>query len=270
MNNKQIKKKKKEILESLNTVYDNSEDVLESLLDGLNRMLEYDRRVVLKNLRSLVLNQKEEIPKWPGLLVVGKKITKEQAAEIIVRTNQWGLMGFSNDNDFSEKIKNIYIKTLPIEELISPIHFNYEILESKIKGLQLYHLYNDRIDSCWIGGLKGWCDWDGTIFCNNYNVGKWPSYREIFDDLQAISSNFPYLNFKLQLLNYEIGEEETVKLKPVLSFQVKDGGVKELFNKKLITKIYSNEYPYRDHEWLKDKNHVDRVLNEIERLVSKT
>jgi hypothetical protein len=49
MNKKEIKKKKKEILESLNTVYDNSEDVLESLLDGLNRMLEYDRRIVLIN-----------------------------------------------------------------------------------------------------------------------------------------------------------------------------------------------------------------------------
>lgn len=29
------------------------------------------------------------LPKWPAMVVVGKRVTPEQAAEIIIRTNGW-------------------------------------------------------------------------------------------------------------------------------------------------------------------------------------
>jgi hypothetical protein len=50
-------KKEKKILAIQNafaTVYDNSDEVLESLLEGLRRMLETDRRTILNGLKYLL------------------------------------------------------------------------------------------------------------------------------------------------------------------------------------------------------------------------
>jgi hypothetical protein len=41
------------------------------------------------------------LPKWPGLLVVGKPVTREQAMEIIIRTDS--LWFSTNDYKFSKE-----------------------------------------------------------------------------------------------------------------------------------------------------------------------
>ena len=38
------------------------------------------------------------LPKWPALVVKGKKITKEEAAEILIRTDDFWFS--ANDHDF--------------------------------------------------------------------------------------------------------------------------------------------------------------------------
>jgi hypothetical protein len=40
------------------TVFDNSDEVVESFLEGLYRMLEYDRRIILNGLISLTIDKK--------------------------------------------------------------------------------------------------------------------------------------------------------------------------------------------------------------------
>ncbi len=40
------------------TVFENSDEVVESILDGLNRMLEYDRRIILNGLINLTIDKK--------------------------------------------------------------------------------------------------------------------------------------------------------------------------------------------------------------------
>ena len=42
-----------------------------------------------------------ELTKWPRLPVVGKRITEEQANEILIRTNQWFFS--TNDKEWQAK-----------------------------------------------------------------------------------------------------------------------------------------------------------------------
>lgn len=45
------------------------------------------------------------LPKWPAMIVLGKnRVTKEQAAEIIVRTDSWNLC--TNQHAFEKKLRN--------------------------------------------------------------------------------------------------------------------------------------------------------------------
>jgi hypothetical protein len=247
-------KKRKETLEILDAVFENSEDVLNSLLEGLSRMLETDKNNFIKNIK--ILSQKETSLN-PHLLVVGEDITEEQASEIIIRTNRWPIIRFSH---LYEKIKKIYISSLPEEELISHVEFNYQILEKKIKSLHLNYFFNNRVDST--SGLRGWCNWDGKIFCNNYVLRGWPNYENIISDLEAISSNFPYLKFKLQIVE----KQKTFKL--AYTFQIKDGKVKELYSKKLITKpddtVLNEDYPENTESYEK---HINKVLDGIKKLI---
>ena len=221
-----------------------------------------------------------ELPKWPGLLVVGDSITPEQAEEIIIRTSQVGYNFFDENNNLvAEQIKTIYEESLPPEERISFIKLNEEMYYEKINLLHLSYLRNDRIDSSWIGGLKGWCDWDGTIFCNNFNVGKYPYVVDIINDLKKINKNFPYLNFKLQLLSHEASIEEYInEVKPLVSLEINNGQIKEIDIDYLIAPYMSNENCTNDEilinsinrNWRKDIQHLERVKNAITRLFPKS
>jgi hypothetical protein len=220
-----------------------------------------------------------ELPKWSGLLVVGDSITPEQAGEIIVRTSDWyNLLSFNGEKNLLNEIKKIYQETLPIEELISEIILDEDIFYQKIDHLSLSYLNNDRIDSSWIGGLKGWCNWDGTIFCNNYNIGKYPNVIDVIDDLKDIVKAFPYLKFKLQLLNHEASIEEYIKeVKPLVSLEVSKGEIKELKIDHLIAPYISEENDSEEmlinvvnRNWRKDTEHIERILKAVKKLLPKS
>ena len=99
----------------------------------------------------------------------------------------------------------------------------------EVKDLDIYYLQNSRIVSCWIGGTKGWCDWNGNIECSNYNIGKWPSIKEVYEEWCVIAKEFPYLNLRSQLMNCEayeaISDDGENEPKPIVEFIVKDGKV---------------------------------------------
>jgi hypothetical protein len=221
-----------------------------------------------------------ELPKWTGLLVVGDSVTVEQAEEIIIRTSDWGYDLFNNDKSFlNNEIKNIYRESLPIEELISEVKLDEDIFYQKIDHLSLSYLDNDRIDSSWIGGLKGWCDWDGTIFCNNYNIGKYPNTIDVIDDLKDIVKAFPYLKFKLQLLSHEASIEEYIEeVKPLVSLEVSKGEIKELKIDYLIAPYMSQGEDESEEafinilnrNWMKDSEHIERIIKTIKKLLLKS
>src|SRR5689334_7897912 len=77
----------------------------------------------------------------------------------------------------------------------------------KYECLDLSYLRNSRIVSCYVNGPHGWCNWDGTIFTNTYNIGKWPNCKEVLEDWQNIAEHFPFLKLKSQLWSTEQCEE---------------------------------------------------------------
>jgi len=180
------------------------------------RRLEYeiDSKTIKKELMSIIL------PKWPALVVSGNNVTKEQAKEIIIRTGPAYLC--SNDKDFERQIYEVMGISLEEENEYScrPNFDDIDKVSKDLKILPLEYMRNQRVLSTWIGGPHGWCSWDGVIFANNYNIGKWPSCDTIFEELVTISQAFPFLDMSCQLFSGETYEEGT---KCVVQFDVYDG-----------------------------------------------
>lgn len=172
-----------------------------------------------------------DLPKWPALTVVGKRVTIEQAAEILIRTdhNIPNYMYGSNDKEFSQQLMDLFgVPTLhnPSGRLIRSDTVTYfdrmDDLRKRLGVLRLEYLANEQIVSCYVGGPHGWCNWSGDIFTNTYNIGKWPSVGRVADEWGEIAKTFPYLELKSQLFNGESCEGETT---PLVEFEVKDGHV---------------------------------------------
>jgi hypothetical protein len=177
-----------------------------------------------------------DLTKWPRLIVVGSPITRQQAKEIIIRTDRLDFS--SNDAEFSKQCAS-YLYRLDTTGNRSRGYWSlsdafedkgdktdwgrYQECRDKAKAelqpLELRYLENSRIVSCWIGGTHGWCDWDGTIRSTNNNIGKWPTVGEVYEDWKAIAQAFPYLSLRCQLITNEgVGDI-------AVEYHVKDGAV---------------------------------------------
>lgn len=155
--------------------------------------------------------------KWPRLLVVGQPVTPEQADDILIRTNRWGWIS-TNDRQWEQIIDIVAFQitgrpmrpnsqwlTTAAErtEANRTYHEKTRAWEERHGILRLNYLSNAQIASAWIGGPHGWCDWNGQIGCDNYNLGKWPSDDDITEDWTAIAEAFPYLDLTAQCLEDE-------------------------------------------------------------------
>ncbi len=91
----------------------------------------------------------------------------------------------------------------------------------------LAYLTNSRIATSYVGGSHGWMDWNGTIECGSFNIGKWPSTSDVLLDLKKIALVWPSLSMRCQLLNHESGYPNDPDLfsGPVIEFVMKDGDV---------------------------------------------
>lgn len=178
------------------------------------------------------------LPKWPALVVRGKTVTQDQAKEIIIKTS--GFTFICNDKEWESKINKIIygIEESTFGSLDKKLCEKYGIkendwnsvwdLKSKLESAyapirDLNYLSNSRIASSWIGGPHGWCNWNGKIGCSNYNIGKWPSVEEVYNEWVAIAEEFKFLELKCQLMDSEAGENESPK--PVVEFEIKNGKV---------------------------------------------
>lgn len=194
------------------------------------------------------------LPKWPALIVKGERVTEEQAAEIIIRTMGWLSC---NDHEFTNSCNEIlYDVEIPEEHKMyydgsnkgveaklgleekdwQKIYAYKEEKEKEVGILEdLCYLENSRVCSSWIGGPHGWCDWDGTIGCNNYNIGKWPTVEEVYKEWKIIAKAFPFLDLRCQLTNHEASSPEmTENPGPVIEFIVKNGKVRMTIPKDYI------------------------------------
>jgi len=170
---------------------------------------------------------REIITKWPGMAVKGDSVTEQQATEILMATdrNQGMYRHSSNDTDFERQLSELFGTPMPYDR-DDPFDWNrLENFRDAIGALEIDYLCNARIVSAWIGGPHGWCDWDGTIFSNNSNIGKWPAVSDVAEEWEIISKRFPYLNIVCQLYDCETCEVEETNAHPSHEFVVNDGKV---------------------------------------------
>jgi len=138
--------------------------------------------------------------KWPRLIVAGQPVTEAQADEILIRTCVLYYL-HCNDHDWDHIVARIVFK----DERAAEHDFPFQRMRDRVEELgvlNLAYLETYRISSSWIGGPRGWCDWDGRIG-SVYNVGKWPSVEEIGDEWSQIAAAFPYLDLTAQLVSGE-------------------------------------------------------------------
>lgn len=155
------------------------------------------------------------LPKWPAMVVVGKRVTPEQAAEIIIRTNGWWICSkYSKWEREVAEIAGLQFGggSIPTSESLEPFEQRFGVLELEM-------LRNRRICSSWVGGAFGWCNWSGEIFCNNYNIGKYPSAESVLGEWETIAEAFPFLDLWCQLYSGETCEETS----PEVRYVVKEG-----------------------------------------------
>jgi hypothetical protein len=159
-----------------------------------------------------------DLTKWPRLLVKGEKVTEEQADEILIRTcvpaylrtndKAWHAMvirvlGFKSDDPPREMWAD---DRTPERIAWFKERWAFNDARSEELGIiGLAYLYNSQISSSWYGGPHGWCDWDGNIFCNTHNIGKWPSSEDVTEEWTRIAEVFPFLDLTAQLITNEGG-----------------------------------------------------------------
>lgn len=152
--------------------------------------------------------------KWPHLIVVGQPVTEAQADEILIRTCVLYYL-HCNDHEWDHIVARIVFKN----ERAAETDFPFQQVRDRVEELgvlNLQYLKTYRIASSWIGGPRGWCDWDGRIG-SAYNIGKDPSVEEVGGEWSEIAAAFPYLDLTAQL----VSEDGTGRL--CGQWRVKDG-----------------------------------------------
>lgn len=162
-----------------------------------------------------------ELPKWPQLKLTGLKVTLAQAKEIIMRTDSFvGAIHYGGGNN---KKWNDWAKRTLFGKLLDKVDDDQiwhvaDELRAHLGFVTTTYINNNWLSSAFVYGPHGWCSPEGEISYID-NVGKWPSVEEVFQDLQAIISTFPFLTMTATLMSGESCEDET---KPIVTFVCRD------------------------------------------------
>ncbi|WTW95451.1 hypothetical protein OG216_19610 [Streptomycetaceae bacterium NBC_01309] len=162
----------------------------------------------------------DDLTKWPRLLVTGSSVTPQQTEEILIRTANLLLLD-GNDKAWTQTVYGA-LRLAPAPNGNATTK-SIRATAEDLGVLPLRLLYTSRIASTWIGGPHGWCNWDGTIGCANYNIGEWPARETVLRDWELIADAFPYLDLTAQLLADEGQDGAPV----VAQWRVADGRVAE-------------------------------------------
>lgn len=170
------------------------------------------------------------LPKWPQCVIWGDVVTEEQALEIIRRTDTFFDGYNGNNREFNEKAYDI-CKCPQMK------NYDNQNSENRIDGISKYfsdcddfkkrwgyietsYIHNDWISCCWVGGPHGWCHPDGTIGFQN-NIGKWPDVEDVYNDLEILAKEFPFLHMYCTLMDGEESEAQN----SLISFEIENGKV---------------------------------------------
>lgn len=173
------------------------------------------------------------LPKWPQMIVTGKRVTADQAKEIIFRTDCF----LSDASDYSggnaRSFNRNYrtkagLDLLRVEREYPEGHTYWEVdwekqdaLREALKFIHTEYVTNNWGSCAFIFGPHGWCHPDGTILYND-NIGKWPEFESVYEDWVKIAEAFPFLDLNVTLMNKESCEDDSI---PVINFRVANGKV---------------------------------------------
>lgn len=152
-----------------------------------------------------------DLGKWPSLVVTGERISERAANEVIIRTTALEFLEV-NDSEWNDLVMDAFGLSRRRDQHNQSWQEDLARLtaqEHELRTLPLQYLHNSRVSSAYIGGPHGWCNWDGTIGCAGYSIGKWPDGLTIQRDLKAITTAFPYLNMTVQVVHEnDVTEDE--------------------------------------------------------------
>ena len=165
--------------------------------------------------------------KWPQMIVTGASVTREQAKEIIIRTDPFfsdvALYAGGNDQEFTIRYQQqsgvlaaVSCSDQQIRERVQ------EAVDSVVKPIPLDYLDNDWASSGFVYGPHGWCQPDGTIEYHD-NIGKWPEAVELYDEWQSVARAFPYLSLFASFMDAESCDTDA---SVVLQFVLHEGAVR--------------------------------------------
>jgi hypothetical protein len=167
------------------------------------------------------------LPKWPQMVVTGKRISEEFALEVIRRTDNWFVRASGcNDREGDRRLaKRFRMPHFYDSANPTPQREDWKLSarwKEAWKTIETQYVTNAWIGSSFIYGPHGWCHPDGTIYYID-NVGKWPSIADVRADWELLATSFPFLDLRVTLMSGEQCEEDT---RPVVTMCVLDGQVR--------------------------------------------
>lgn len=186
--------------------------------------------------------------KWPALIVVGEEISPQLALEINIRTTRWPLS--TNEHEYNAELMSYVLgRTMKKSEYGFCDWKEGEEVNKILRVIDTEYIHNNWLASCYILGPAGWCNPDGTIFSNNYNIGKWPSSEAVFEDLQKIAKEWPMLKMKVQTLSDEYCEDNLIVTD---QWNIENGIVQEVIPESRL----DEKFPKLEVKWNLDRSEI--------------
>lgn len=175
------------------------------------------------------------LPKWPTCYINGKRINPAQADMVIRRIDAF----FQSRGMYEGNLKEWNARVREICRIPKEADFQDEqgangfsawwnacnVWAEKWGVLQLSddnYLSTRRISTSYVGGAHGWLDYDGEIYwCQT--IGKYPSAKEIYEELTVLAGAFQFLDLGVTLYSEESGNPSPHDA--VISYQVREGEV---------------------------------------------
>ncbi len=199
-----------------------------------------------------------QLPKWPEIQVKGRSVTLTQANDIIFTTLGREPYLSSNDDKFREQVKDLKLpKNFDFHEFLKTEEGKKFLVEHP--SMEEFHGYFEYLDlgyniaSCYVGGRVAWLNFDGKINYFGHNIGKWPTVKDVYNELVILAYLFPFLEMTVQLMDGE-GCDETV---PLIEYNIKDGNVE--IEEHPSGKLFKEKLEESEEDFVKILQSVDHI-----------
>ena len=152
---------------------------------------------------------------WTRMVVVGEKVSEDQAKNIILRTERFLTDPYFENPD--RRLDRYYKNKSQLGRVDTYYNKRFQAhMKNKLGTLDTLYVNN-----CWstneVDRLGGWCHMDGNIHYDGV-IGIWAAACDILEDWEQIAEAFPYL-----VLTAVLYDDED---KPQIKIDLRDGEVR--------------------------------------------